>query len=375
MISNKMKLVFLLVIAFVLSSFIGVGTYAIFSDSDQLTDNTILTGDVEVLLDENSGPLSQNIMVDNAYPGWEGTQVLTVTNNGSLPLDYVLSFVNINAPFELEVSLDGSYYYPIIFGGSAYSAMNLQPGTSDQVTVYYRIFYLPSNQNHLENQTFTFDIVVNAEQAKSLTATLIGVNSITDGTHDNYDDEDWFKLVVNQDTNVFIYTIDSTKLYLYDENVNLMDENLNWPAANNSNYAISHDLPAGTYYIKCVNWYYGLNTYQLHVEDSMSHINTASHVEVGIPVSASLDTNFEQDWYEFTLTEEKTLDIYTISSLDTYGNLFIYDQNFNEVARDDDSAYGFNFNITQTLSAGTYYVRVSSYGGHSIGSYDLFIEE
>lgn len=165
----KKSLVALLFAAFVVMGVgIGAGTYAIFMDSDSIDGNQILTGDVEVTLDDY-GTLVNEVMVDNAYPGWTGSQLITVTNAGTLPLDFALSFeFEGTLPVELQYSLDGVTWAPIS-EVEFDSGIDLAVGDYYDVVVQYRIEWSDLNQNHLENSTFTFDIVVDAEQAASLT--------------------------------------------------------------------------------------------------------------------------------------------------------------------------------------------------------------
>jgi len=55
-------------IIFVLAVVVGLGTQAVFSDTDSISDNTIATGTLELSLNHSAGkPWS----ITNAYPGWE----------------------------------------------------------------------------------------------------------------------------------------------------------------------------------------------------------------------------------------------------------------------------------------------------------------
>ena len=58
----------------------------------------------------------------------------------------------------------------------------------------------------------------------------------------------------------------------------------------------------------------------------------------------------------------------TSGSLDTVGTL--YDGSGSQLASNDDGGSGYNFSIRRSLSAGTYYVRVESFGS-STGTYTL----
>ncbi len=79
------------------------------------------------------------------------------------------------------------------------------------------------------------------------------------------------------------------------------------------------------------------------------------------------------DWYKLTLSSTQTVTIETLSSIDTYGHL--YDALGNQITESDDIDYPSNpnFRITQTLSAGTYFIQVHGfdYGNAIEGSYSL----
>ena len=64
------------------------------------------------------------------------------------------------------------------------------------------------------------------------------------------------------------------------------------------------------------------------------------------------------------------LEIYTTGTTDTYGHL--YDSNCTEIAQDDTANY--NFNISQTVTAGTYYVQVRHASESGTGAYELNVE-
>lgn len=83
----------------------------------------------------------------------------------------------------------------------------------------------------------------------------------------------------------------------------------------------------------------------------------------------SSNTTNDVDMFKFVLSSSATVTITSTGSTDVQGNL--YDADGMLLDSDDDSGTGSNFEITQSLAAGTYYVQVKG----SDGSYGLSITQ
>lgn len=80
-------------------------------------------------------------------------------------------------------------------------------------------------------------------------------------------------------------------------------------------------------------------------------------------------------WYKFTPDKTDTYDIFTEGSADTYGVL--YSSTLSPLARDNDSAQGYNFKMTYQLNAGvTYYIKVHRFSpqNYANGDYTIKVE-
>ncbi len=77
----------------------------------------------------------------------------------------------------------------------------------------------------------------------------------------------------------------------------------------------------------------------------------------------------DNDYFKITLTTSGTLTLSTTSSMDTYGVL--YNSSGTQIAYNDESGSGSNFQIEKELDAGTYYVKVKGYYSTTTGSYTL----
>ena len=98
---------------------------------------------------------------------------------------------------------------------------------------------------------------------------------------------------------------------------------------------------------------------------------SATSVTLGSPVAGRIDPGSDEDYFRLRLSASTAVAIYTTGSLDTVGSL--QDAAGGPVDSDDDGGEGFNFRMEGTLSAGTHYVEVGSYGSDT-GSYTLHVE-
>ena len=72
-----------------------------------------------------------------------------------------------------------------------------------------------------------------------------------------------------------------------------------------------------------------------------------------------LNPGTDDDYFRFTLSAQTAV---VIETLDTWTEGWLYDSAGTQLAYNDDGGYVNNFRIAQTLSAGTYYVRVGADG-------------
>ena len=97
----------------------------------------------------------------------------------------------------------------------------------------------------------------------------------------------------------------------------------------------------------------------------------ATSLPLDTPMGGAIDSGDDVDYFTFRLTRETGLLIYTTGDLDTVGEL--QNSSGTVIDSDDDgplSSAPLNFFMWQTLAAGTYRIKVSSYGDDT-GSYVL----
>ena len=100
-------------------------------------------------------------------------------------------------------------------------------------------------------------------------------------------------------------------------------------------------------------------------------LSTATTLPVGTRIGGVIDRGTDVDYFRITLTETAGILIFTRGDLDTVGEL--QNSSGGLLDSDDDSTLShgpWNFLIWRTLGAGTYYIKVTGYGG-ATGDYVL----
>ncbi len=113
---------------------------------------------------------------------------------------------------------------------------------------------------------------------------------------------------------------------------------------------------------------YGLDN---SADDYGDDTSTATAISFNTNISGNIRVDGDDDYFSISVPAGGgDLDIYSTSSIDTYG--YLLDSSANIIAEHDDvSATDKNFKITRTLSVGTYYIRVKGYYFATTGDYTL----
>jgi hypothetical protein len=111
-------------------------------------------------------------------------------------------------------------------------------------------------------------------------------------------------------------------------------------------------------------------------DDHGDSCGNATAVSLNSTPNGTIDINGDEDFYRVDVPAPGgTLTIYTeytTDKTDTYGHLL--DSACSEITQNDDGGHQSNFQIIQTLTPGTYYIRVRNYWPDQTGSYVLHIE-
>ena len=213
-----------------------------------------------------------------------------------------------------------------------------------------------------------------------LTGLNLDLDSSELGFINHRNDEDYFRLTLNDTADVWIYAVGPT-----DTVGELLDQPNSRVAYNDDSelsdgrysFFMAKNLRAGTYYLKVSGFAGTPGPYRVYARsapESGSTITTARTLEMGTPRVDFIDPPNDVDLFELVLDEAAEVIIYTAGELDTTGEILTSDgTTLTPLAADDDGGTELNFSIRQDLEPGTYYVRVGSYESET-GPYALFAE-
>ena len=195
---------------------------------------------------------------------------------------------------------------------------------------------------------------------------------------DPADDEDYYRFSVSGTADFWIYTLGDldTVGELLDSNGMLVEsDDYGAVLPNPDNFFLWRKLESGTYYIKVTGFGPTDEPYVLRVRqftDTTSRSNAAP-LSIDGSASGTIDPEDDEDYFKLVLSETTEVVIRASGFPDTVGEL----QNSvgRVIASNDD---GFlpggsrNFLIRESLRAGTYYVKVSSFAERSDGPYTVY---
>ena len=192
------------------------------------------------------------------------------------------------------------------------------------------------------------------------------------------DDQDYFSIVVTGAGTLRAFTRGGVNTIgaLYDSDGTELASDVSVGNFNISHYINSITRTSmSTYYIRVTSFGGGEGEYSLTVtfisDDHSNDISRATVVTSGMPIDGNLETRDDQDYFSIAVTGAGTLRAFTTGGVNTIGAL--YDNDGTELASDDDGGTDVNFAISHDItSAGTYYIRVTSFGGGE-GEYSLTV--
>ncbi|MCB4751106.1 MAG: PPC domain-containing protein, partial [Sulfurovum sp.] len=202
----------------------------------------------------------------------------------------------------------------------------------------------------------------------------INPNSTTIGSIEVVGDNDYFKIVVPTAGTLTVYTSGQTDTegFLYNAKNHRVASNDDSNTSDH-NFKISKFIAAGTYYVRVRHHdklLVGSYEFVSHFipDDHSSTLGDARPISPNSTTSGSIEIPGDVDWFKIVIPSGGgILTVSTTGSTDTNGSL--YNASGREVASDDNNGSDHNFKITQTVTAGIYYVRVSA--SSLTGRYEL----
>ena len=209
-------------------------------------------------------------------------------------------------------------------------------------------------------------------------ATTVSPGASVWGTIDPADDEDYFSFSVSRTADYWIYTLgdlDTVGELLDSGGMSIDISDRGGALPNPDNFFLWQRLQSGTYYIKVTGYGSTDEPYILRIReytDSTSRSNAAT-LNLNGSANGTIDPEGDQDYFKLELSETTEVAIRASGYPDTVGEL--QRSNGTVIASNDDGYLPggrTNFLIRESLSAGTYYVKVSSFDGRSDGPYSVY---
>ena len=209
-------------------------------------------------------------------------------------------------------------------------------------------------------------------------ATSVTAGARVWGTIDPTDDEDYFRLSVSRTADYWIYTLgdlDTVGELLDSNGMSLDTSDRGGALPNPDNFFLWQRLQSGTYYVKVTGYGSTDEPYTLRIReftDTTSRSNAAT-LSIDGSASGTIDPEDDDDYFKLELSETTEVALRASGCPDTVGEL--QRSNGTVIASNDDGylpGRRTNFLIRESLNAGVYYVKVSSFDGRSDGPYSVY---
>ena len=209
-------------------------------------------------------------------------------------------------------------------------------------------------------------------------ATSVTAGARVWGVIDPADDKDYFRLDVSRTADYWIYTLgdlDTVGELLDSNGMSIDTSDRGGVLPNPDNFFLWRKLQPGTYYVRVTGYGSTDVPYILRVReftDTTSRSNAAT-LNLNGTASGTIDPKNDDDYFKLELSAATEVAIRASGFPDTIGEL--QNSRGTVIAFNDD---GFlpggrtNFLIRESLNAGTYYVKVSSYSSDSDGPYSVY---
>ncbi len=209
-------------------------------------------------------------------------------------------------------------------------------------------------------------------------ATSVTAGARVWGIIDPADDEDYFSFSVSRTADYWIYTLgdlDTVGELLDGDGMSIDIIDRGGVLPNPDNFFLWQRLQSGTYYIKVTGYGSTDEPYVLRIReftDTTSRSNAAT-LNLNGSASATIDPEDDEDYFKLELSEATEVAIRASGYPDTFGELLR--SNGTVIASNDDGYLPGgrrNFLIRESLAAGVYYVKVSSFASSSDGPYSVY---
>ncbi|MGD9732696.1 MAG: CHAP domain-containing protein [Desulfamplus sp.] len=118
---------------------------------------------------------------------------------------------------------------------------------------------------------------------------------------------------------------------------------------------------------------YSINSAQTQVTDDYGNsCDNAFPVNVNSTINGKIETSGDYDYFKVQVPSSGTLTVYTTGSTDTYG--FLKNASYVDIKSYSGYNGDNNFRISESVTAGTYYIAVRHYSSSGTGNYTLNVD-
>ena len=209
-------------------------------------------------------------------------------------------------------------------------------------------------------------------------ATRITADARIWGAIDPTDDEDYFRFSVSGTADFWIYTLgdlDTVSELLDSNGIPIASGDYGAVLPNPDNFFLWRKLQSGTYYIKVTGFGSTDEPYVLRIRQFTDTTSRSNAATLGINgfASGTIDPEDDEDYFKLQLSEATEVAIRASGFPDTVGQL--QNSRGGVIASNDDGYLPGGrrkFLFRESLRAGTYYVKVSSFDERSDGPYTVY---
>jgi hypothetical protein len=220
-------------------------------------------------------------------------------------------------------------------------------------------------ENTVPSENISLDDYSNTQSS----ATEVSLNTTTTGSLELSDDIDYLKFELTEQTTISIEALTTLNLANYEIYKQGLSNKIFDSSFNNNSTKIDNlTLDSGVYYIKIYSILNYLTDYQIAIKGSSGIVNhddysntqsSAAEVSLNTTTTGSLELSDDIDYLKFELTEQTTISIEALTTLNL-ANYEIYKQGLSNKIFDS----SFNNNSTKidnlTLDSGVYYIKIYS---------------
>ena len=244
-------------------------------------------------------------------------------------------------------------------------------------------YYVKVSSSEEATGEYILDVRAIGDTSSRSNAISVDPDSSTLALADEYDDIDFFRLVLLEDSDILIRTsgaIPTTVLELVDNNgIRIVQNDYGYLPPIDSHAVVRSNLAAGTYFIKVNRPRHGdPGPYILQVNtiaEPGDTIADATPLSLHRAEGGRIDPATDADYFRIVADEEMSILVRGVSeTVDIDGSLLNSSGNPIQANFYDESFYGVHgFTVRATLKAGTYFIKVTRSGGADTGPYSILM--